>query len=60
MLDKVLKAPLTMVKPRNSLAFFKGAEATCGEIVTAIKKCSRLKDMPNFNVFWNFQPINMF
>ena len=51
MLDKVLKAPLTMVKPRNSLAFFKGAEATCGEIVTAIKKCSRLKDMPNFNVF---------
>ena len=27
-----------------------GAEATCVEIATAMKKCSKLKDMPNFNV----------
>ena len=31
----------------------KGTEATCVEIATAMKKCSRLKNMPNFNVLWN-------
>ena len=28
----------------------KGAEATCVKIATEIKKCSRLKEMSNFNV----------
>ena len=32
----------------------KGAEATCVEIATEMKKCLRLKDMLNFNVLWNF------
>ena len=35
----------------------KVADAVCVEIATAMKKCSRLKDMPDFNVLWNFQPI---
>ena len=26
-----------------------GAEATCVEITPAMKKCCRLKDIPNFN-----------
>ena len=44
----------------HSLIFFykiiliKGAEATCVEIVTEMKKCFRLKDMLNFNIRWNF------
>ena len=36
---------------------FKDAEATCVKIATEMKKCSRLKEMSNFNVLWNFQPI---
>ena len=28
----------------------KGAEATCVKIATEMKKCSRLKEMSNFNV----------
>ena len=32
----------------------KSAEAICVEIATEMKKCFRLKDMLNFNVFWNF------
>ena len=35
----------------------KGTKATCMEIGNAMKKCSRLKDMPNFNVLQNFEPI---
>ena len=30
--------------------FIKGAEATCVKIATEMKKCSRLKEMSNFNV----------
>ena len=30
---------------------FKGAEATCVEVASEMKKCFRPKDMPNFNVF---------
>ena len=30
--------------------WFKGAEATCVKITTEMKKCSRLKEMSNFNV----------
>ena len=30
---------------------FKGAEATCVESITEMKKCFRLKDMLYFNVF---------
>ena len=29
---------------------FKDAEATCVKIATEMKKCSRLKEMSNFNV----------
>ena len=28
----------------------KGAKTTCVEIANEMKKCFRLKDMPNFNV----------
>ena len=38
-------------------SLLKGAEATCVEIANVMKKCSRLKDMPNFNLLQNFQPI---
>ena len=31
----------------------KGAEATCVETASEMKKCFRLKDMLNFNVLWN-------
>ena len=42
---------------RNSAyKILKGAE-DCVEIATEVKKCSTLKDMPIFNVLWNFQPI---
>ena len=35
--------------------FLKGAEVTCVEIASEIKKkCFRPKDMLNFNVLWNF------
>ena len=30
--------------------FFQGAEVFCVWIATEMKKCSRLKHMPNFNV----------
>ena len=33
-----------------SLLRLKGAEATCVKIATEMKKCSRLKEMANFNV----------
>ena len=36
------------------IILIKGAEATCVEIVTEMKKCFRLKDMLNFNIPWNF------
>ena len=39
------------------LTDIKGAEATCVKIATEMKKCSRLKEMSNFNVLLNFQPI---
>ena len=32
------------------LSSIKGAEATCVKIATEKKKCSRLKEMSNFNV----------
>ena len=33
-----------------SLLHLKGAETTCVKIATEMKKCSRLKEMANFNV----------
>ena len=32
----------------------KGAEATCVDIATEIKKCFRLKELLNFNILRNF------
>ena len=34
----------------KSRRLFKGAEATCVKIATEMKKCSKLKEMSNFNV----------
>ena len=41
----------------STSVLLKGAEATCVKISTEMKKCSRLKEMSNFDVLWNFQPI---
>ena len=41
----------------NCVQLLKDAEATCLKIAIEMKKCSRLKEMSNFNVLWNFQPI---
>ena len=35
----------------------KRADATCVKIATEMKKCSRLKEISNFDLLWNFQPI---
>ena len=40
--------------PANTSRNIKGAEATCVEIATEMKKCFTLKDMLNFNIPWNF------
>ena len=42
----------------NNMSFLiKGAEATCVKIGNEMKKSSRLKEMSNFNILWNLQPI---
>ena len=43
--------------PHDISGHIKGAEATCVKIATEMNKCSRLKEMSNFNVPCNFQPI---
>ena len=40
-----------------SCPYIKGAEAICVNIANEMGKCSRLKEMSNFNVLWNFWPI---
>ena len=50
-------APLYPVKWRP----FNGADATCVKIATDMKKCSRLKEISNFNVPWKvLTHMNMF
>ena len=41
---------LDTVKNGIKMVFLKGAEATCVEMTTEMKKCSRLKDMLKFNL----------
>ena len=41
----------------NFESMIKDTKATCVKIATEMKKCSRLREMSNFNVLCNFQPI---
>ena len=47
-IENAKPAPLYPVKWRP----FNGADATCVKIATDMKKCSRLKEISNFNVPW--------
>ena len=56
-IENVKPAPLYPVKWRP----FNGANATCVKIATDMKKCSRLKEISNFNVPWKvLAHMNMF
>ena len=41
----------------NFESMIKDTKATFVKIATEMKKCSRLREMSNFNVLCNFQPI---